>query len=98
MSSYTCNPFLQVTVSLKSYVFLDNGPQYSSQKFAKEYMFVHRTSSPKYTQSNGEAEKEVQTVKMLLNKAEDPYHAPLTYIALHYCRFLGIVWQENFGG
>ena len=49
----------------------DNGPQYSSiefSKFAKAYQFVHSTSSPKFPQSNGEAE---QTVQGLLKKADD---------------------------
>ena len=60
----------------------DNGPQYSSQefaKFAKEYGFEHRISSPKYPQSNGEAERGVQTIKMPLKKAEVPYLALLAY-------------------
>ena len=54
----------------------DNGPQYSSREFtqfAKDYGFVHNTSSPKYPQSNGEAKRGVRTVKALLKKTEDPY-------------------------
>lgn len=58
----------------------DNGPQYSSQEFAifaKEYDFIHATSSPRYPQSNGLAEKSVQIVKRIFEKAEvngrDPY-------------------------
>ena len=49
----------------------DNGPQYSSgefQKFAKDWGFQSITSSPKYAQSNGEAERAVQTIKSLLKK------------------------------
>lgn len=63
-------------------VVSDNGPQYSSleyKKFANEYGFLHTTSSPKFPQSNGEAERAVRTVKNLLNKSQDPYMAMLTY-------------------
>ncbi|KAK3749613.1 hypothetical protein QZH41_003226 [Actinostola sp. cb2023] len=62
----------------------DNGPQYSStefSKFAAVWKFSHVTSSPKYPQSNGLAEKTVQTVKSTLEKAKrdgkDPYLAML---------------------
>jgi transposase InsO family protein len=67
-------------------VISDNGPQYSAEQFsqfAKEWGFQHSTSSPKYPQSNGLAEKTVQTVKGLLTKAkqsgQDPYLAMLNY-------------------
>ena len=62
----------------------DNGPQYSSREFtnfAKEYGFVHTTSSPQYPQANGEAEQAVRTVKTLLEKSSDLYLALLTYRA-----------------
>lgn len=59
----------------------DNAKQFSSQDFkdfAKEYGFQH-TSSPTYAQSNGQAERTVETVKSLLKKSKDPYLALLDY-------------------
>uniref|UniRef100_H2M3Q2 Integrase catalytic domain-containing protein n=1 Tax=Oryzias latipes TaxID=8090 RepID=H2M3Q2_ORYLA len=62
----------------------DNGPQFSGshfQAFAACYGFEHVTSSPRFPQSNGEAERAVQTVKRLLKKSSDPYRALLAYRA-----------------
>ena len=63
-------------------VVSDNGPQYSSEayaNFAREFQFKHVMSSPHYQQSNGEAERAVQTVKNLIKKDADPYLAMLLY-------------------
>ena len=60
----------------------DNGPQYSSSEFmsfASSYGFQHLTSSPRFPQSNGQAERSVQTVKNLLKKSDDPYTSLLSY-------------------
>ena len=49
----------------------DNGPQFVSEEFQnwiKKYDITHSTSAPRRPQSNGEAERAVQTVKGLLNK------------------------------
>ena len=56
-------------------VFSDNGPQYACaefKQFSKEFGFTHITSSPKYPQSNGEAERAVKTAKCILKKSQDP--------------------------
>ena len=48
----------------------DNSPQYVSHEFAefaKAYGFQHITSSPRFPQSNGEAERMVKTIKGLVN-------------------------------
>ena len=67
-------------------VISDNGPQYSSEEFhqfSTTWGFVHKTSSPTYPQSNGFAERNVQTVKRLLTKAkasnQDPHLSLLSY-------------------
>ena len=62
----------------------DNGSQYTSEAFAKFaciFGFRHITSSPRFPQANGEAERAVQTIKSLLNKSTNPYLALLEYRA-----------------
>lgn len=60
----------------------DNGPQYASEEFKDfcgSYGISHITSSPHTPHSNGEAERAVQTVKRLWNKAPDRHLALLDY-------------------
>ena len=62
----------------------DNGPQFIASEmkaFASSYGFEHKTSSPHYPQSNGQAERTVKTVKALLESANDPCMALLSYRA-----------------
>jgi transposase InsO family protein len=63
----------------------DNGPEFANHEFrnfAKEYNFRHVTSLPRYLQSNGMAERAVQTIKNLFRKARDDHKDPYTCIAL----------------
>lgn len=67
-------------------VISDNGPQYASAEFrafSESWDFQHLTSSPNHPQSNGQAERTVQTIKNMLKKSEcsnsDPYIALLEY-------------------
>ncbi|GLV45981.1 hypothetical protein CBL_02931 [Carabus blaptoides fortunei] len=48
-------------------------------KFATDYGFEHRTSSPTFPQSNGFAEAAVRIAKARLSKDNDPYRALLAY-------------------
>ena len=53
-------------------IISDNGPQYNSalyKEFCTKYGIKHVTSSPRYPQSIGEAERAIQTTKKLLLKA-----------------------------
>ena len=82
----------------------DNGPQFSSfefQRFSTEYRFKHTTSSPYYPQSNGMAERAVQTAKKLLLKAKDddkdPYLSLLDYRNTPRSDLLGSPAQRLMG-
>ena len=60
----------------------DNGPQFAFDAFARfmsSCNITHRTSSPKHPQSNGEAERAVQTAKRLI---------PVLYMWLRLCLFV----------
>ena len=82
----------------------DNGPQFSSEKFrvfAQTYQFHHKTSSPYHPQSNGKAERTVQTVKNLLKKAQedqkDPYLALLDFCNIPMNEQVGSPAQQLMG-
>ena len=66
-------------------VMSDNMPFGSKEyvQFAKDYGFTIVTSSPRYPQSNGMIERTIQTIKLLLAKADDdgkdPHIALLEY-------------------
>jgi hypothetical protein len=67
---------------IPSIVCSDNGPCYAAdtfKRFAAEYGFQHQTSSPRFAQANGEAERGVQIAKNIMRKAADPHLALLAY-------------------
>ena len=60
----------------------DNGPQFDSAEFANfasQYGFTHKTSSPRFPQSNGLVELAVKTVKQLLQQSDDHCLALLNF-------------------
>ena len=60
----------------------DNGPQFTAEEFANfaaEARFQHITSSPRYTQANGLAERTVKCLKPLFSTSKDPWSALLAY-------------------
>lgn len=83
----TCQTILQLKKifsrhGIPEILFTDDGPQFDSREFttfSNDWHFEHITSSPKYPQSNGEVERAVQTMKMIMNKRSDEYLALLTY-------------------
>jgi transposase InsO family protein len=62
----------------------DNGGCYHSEmfrEFAESYGFQHSKSSPKYPESNGLAERSVQTIKGLWKKSQDFHQSLMVYRA-----------------
>ena len=60
----------------------DNDPQFVSDQFSKlikKWDIVHRTSAPRNAQSNGQAERGVQTFKKLASKNADIEAAVMSY-------------------
>ena len=83
-SALTTGPHCLRNTRIPEILYSDNGPEFSSlefRQFANAYQFQHFTSSPRFPQSNGLAERTVQTAKKLLKKAyedkKDPYLAIL---------------------
>ena len=74
------------TVGIPKCIVSDGGTQFTSQEFkdfTRDWHIDHRITSPTNAQSNGQAERFVQTVKNSLTKAmegEDIYLAILSYI------------------
>ena len=71
---------LFTTHGIPSTLVSDNGPQFSAAKFAefaRQSGFYHRTSSPKFAQSNDEAERAVQTAKNPIRKNPHDLNAAL---------------------
>lgn len=67
-------------------LYSDNGPQFTNsqfQKFLEDWEITHKTSSPRFPQSNGFIERQVQIMKKLMKKAhydqKDLYMALLEY-------------------
>lgn len=67
-------------------VVSDNGPQFTSEefsRFATDWEFMHTTSSPYHSQSNGKAESAVKVAKTLFKKAQradqDPWKSLLDW-------------------
>jgi len=67
---------------IPSVLLSDNGPQFNStafKEFSSLYHFQHITSSPRYPQSNGLAERTVKTINALFTGSLDPHLALLSY-------------------
>ncbi len=67
-------------------IISDNGPCFKSEKFnnfCKELEIQHDTSSPHHHQSNGRAERAIQTIKKILKKCKSETEITLALLAYH---------------
>ncbi|XP_063917307.1 uncharacterized protein K02A2.6-like [Zophobas morio] len=75
------------------YLVSDGGTQFTSQEFnnfAKQWNFVQQVTSPTHSQSNGMAERHVQTIKNTIKKAiEDHKDLDLTLLQLRNTPMFG---------
>ena len=79
-------------------LYSDNGPEFSSlefRQFAKAYEFHHVTSSPQFPQSNGLAERTVQTAKKLLKKAYEDKIPIWQFWSCEILQFLAWVFHQH---
>ena len=78
-------------------VVSDNGTKFSSAEygtFADRWNFSHVTSSPHYLQSNGAAERAVETVKEILRQ-DDIFLALLSYRSAPIPDLGSWLWEES---
>jgi transposase InsO family protein len=67
-------------------IISDNGPCFKSDKFREfctELEINHTTSSPHFHESNGRAERAIQTVKQMLKKSTTDIQLTMAIIAYH---------------
>ena len=67
-------------------IISDNGPCFKSDKFnsfCKDLEIQPDTSSPHYHQSNGRAERAIQTIKKILKKCKNEVEVTLALLAYH---------------
>jgi transposase InsO family protein len=75
------------THGIPDVIISDNGPQFQCKEFhdfAQKYGFEHKTSSPVFPQSNGEAESAVKNAKKILRQ-KCPDVALLNYRTTPHC-------------
>ena len=73
-SAHTINVLKQIFArhGIPETVISDNGPQFSSHEyklFSKNYQFQPIFTNPQYPKSNGQVERSVQTIKLMIKKS-----------------------------
>ena len=67
-------------------IISDNGPCFKSERFASfcnDHEIAHRTSSPYYHQSNGRAERAIQTIEQIFKKCKTDGEITMALLAYH---------------